>query len=117
MVWVPKPQIGSLQTASGDAIGSEPYPREQEIILQACFGPRAESNAGPESAASWFHLHGLSIGIEFADQAISVCPCARREVRNKRLNRLASGVFEGRCAAEVGRVRLDQRGIEVVLAD
>src|SRR6266404_3423516 len=36
-VWVPKRQIGSLRMVSVDAIGSEPYPREQGTILQAYF--------------------------------------------------------------------------------
>src|SRR5260370_11883689 len=36
---------------------------------------------------------------------------------DKRLNQLSAGLFEGPGATEVGGIRLDQGGIEVVLAD
>src|SRR5260370_21834472 len=103
--------------AAADGIGNEAYPREQEIILQACFRPRADSNAGPESAASWFHLHGLSIGIELAEQSIAVFLRGDCEMRDERLKLYSVGLFERWRAAEVGRVRLNQRRVEVVLAD
>src|SRR5258708_1733145 len=102
---------------SADAIGSEPYPREQEIILQACFRLRVGSHKDQGYVASWFYLHGLSIGIEFAHQAIPVFLRGRCQMGDKGLNQLPTSFFKGGCAAEVGRVRLDQRGIEVVLAD
>src|SRR5260370_377231 len=38
-------------------------------------------------------------------------------MRDKRLDQLSTGFFKGWCAAEVGRVCLDQCGIKVVLAD
>ncbi len=38
-------------------------------------------------------------------------------MRDKGLNQLATGIFEGWCAAEVRSVRFNECGIEVVLAD
>src|SRR5258708_7327917 len=38
-------------------------------------------------------------------------------MRDKGLNQLSAGLFEGPGATEVGGIRLDQGGIEVVLAD
>ena len=38
-------------------------------------------------------------------------------MRDKGLNQIATGVFEGRCAAELRRIGFNLGGIEVVLAD
>src|SRR5258708_234327 len=102
---------------SADAIGSEPYPREREVILQACFRLHVGSNEDRGYVASLLYLHGLRKGIEFADQAIPVFLRGCCQMRDKGLNQLPTSFFKGGCAAKIGRVRLDQRGIEVVLAD
>src|SRR6266513_5375375 len=57
--------------ASADAIGNEPVPREQEIILPVYVRLRVGSNEDQGFVASLLHLHGLSIRIEFAHSAIS----------------------------------------------
>ncbi len=103
--------------ASVDAIGSGPYPHEQGITLRACLRLHVGSNEGRGCVASWFYLHGPSIGIEFADQAIAVFLRGRCQMRDERLDEIPLGLLERWRAAEVGGVRLNQRGIEVVLAD
>ena len=44
------------------------------------------ANAGRESDVSWLDLRRLCIGIESADQHVSVFFCTCGEVRNKGLN-------------------------------
>jgi hypothetical protein len=86
MIWVPKPQIGVLKKVSEDAIDTGPVPREQEIDPQACFRPRIDSNEAPEFVVSSVHLHGMSVGIELADERVPVFLCRCREMKDKGFN-------------------------------
>src|ERR1700738_3920237 len=99
------------------ANGSEPYPREREIILPACHRPHADSNADPEFVASLLHLHSASVGIELAHQAVSVLFCGCRNMGDKGLDQVPTGSFESFRTAEIRGVRLNEGRIEVVLAD
>ena len=59
----------------------------------------------------------MSVGVEFADQRISVFFRGGREVGDKGLDQLTAGAAEGRGAAEVRGISFHEIGIEVVLAD
>ena len=74
-------------------------------------------HAIPEHGVSWVGLRGLSIGIEFADQRVSIFLRSLGEVGDEGFNQVAASILERLRAAEVGGIGLHERGIEVVLAD
>ena len=74
-------------------------------------------NADPEYGVSWLHLHRTGIGIEFADQTVSIFLGECREVRDEGFNQVTARLFEGLSTAEVRGVGLNEVGIEVVLPD
>jgi hypothetical protein len=59
----------------------------------------------------------LGIGIELADQGISVLFGSRGKMGDEGLNQLTSRAAKSLSAAEVRRISLHEIGIEVVLAD
>src|SRR5260370_3183471 len=113
MVWAPRPQSGPLRMVSVDAIGSEPYPREQEIILQACFRPHVDSNEDPEFDVSWLYLHGPNVEIDFAEQAVAVFLRGNCEMRDERLDHLPLGLLERWRPADARRLRLAHPALEL----
>ena len=74
-------------------------------------------NGDPECAVSWRRLHRMSIGIEFADEPVSILLGECRELSDKRFNQVTAGFFQGLCTAEIGGVSFHEVGIEVVLTD
>ncbi len=80
-------------------------------------------NLGVESAsrgsdASLLNLrYRLRVGIEPADQHVPVFFCACCKVRNKGLDQISIRFLQGWGTAEIGGVRLDESGVEIVLAD
>ena len=59
----------------------------------------------------------MSIGIELADEPISILLSEFREPSDKRFNQVTAGLFQGLCAAEISGVCFHEHWIEVVLAD
>src|SRR5579885_943656 len=57
------------------------------------------------------------VAVEWAEQGIAIAIRPIGKVHNKILNLLASGFAKTLNAAEVGCVGLDQRGVELMLAD
>ena len=53
-------------------------------------------------------LHRLSVGIQLADQGISVLFCSRAEMGDEGLDQFTAGATQSFGAAEVGRVRLHE---------
>ena len=74
-------------------------------------------NANLECVVSWGRLHRLSVGIEFADQPVSIFLGKRRELSDKGFNQVTAGFLQRLCTAEISGVRFHEVGIEIVLAD
>ena len=72
---------------------------------------------------SWdVSFHGVasdrsSVGIEFADEPVSIFLGECRELSDKGFNQVTAGFFQGLCTAEIGGVSFHEVGIEIVLAD
>src|ERR1700687_4690081 len=74
-------------------------------------------NADQGCVVSWVRLSWARVGIEFAEQGISVFLRTFSQMSEKRFDQIPTGSFESLCSAEICRVRLDKRWIEIVLTD
>ena len=59
----------------------------------------------------------MSIGIEFADEPISIFLGKCRELGDEGFNQVTAGFPQGLCATEIGGVSFHEVGIEIVLSD
>jgi|SRR6266851_8170692 len=100
-----------------DATDTTLFPLEQETRRRYWYRNLGVANASRESDVSWLSLHPLRIGIEPANQHVPAFFCACGEVRDKGLNQISIRFFQGWRTAEIGRVCLNESGIEIVLAD
>src|ERR1700690_4243026 len=108
---------GARRMASADANGRKRRQHGPGTIPAADSRYSGLLHAIPEHGVSWVCLHGLSIGIEFADQSVSIFLRSLGEVGDEGFDQLTTGVLECLRAAEVSGIGLHQSGIEVVLAD
>src|SRR6266478_1531271 len=100
-----------------DAADTTLFPLEPETRHRNWFRNPGALNASRESDVSWLGLRRLCIGIESANQHVSVFLCACGQVRNKGLDQISIRFFQGWRAAEISGICLDEGGIEIVLAD
>jgi hypothetical protein len=59
----------------------------------------------------------LGIGVEFADQGVSIFVCCLCELRDEGFNQIPAGLFEGFGAAEVCGIGLHECGVEIELSN
>ncbi len=88
---------------------------EGRIKVQFCFRLPVGADEGEGFVASLLHLHGLSVRIEFAHEAVSVLSGRGRYVGDKRLDEVSAGSAQSFRAAEVCGICLNESRIEVVL--
>ena len=100
-----------------DAADTTLFPLERETRHRDCFRNLGVLNASRESDVSCLNLHRLRIGIQSADQHVPVLFCACGYVRDKGLDQISIGFLQGWSTAEIGGVCLNERGIEIVLAN
>src|SRR6266852_6836643 len=100
-----------------DAADTTLFPHEPKTRRRNWFRNLGVENASRESDVSWLSLHPLCVGIESADQHIPVFLCACGQVGNKGLDQISIRFFQGRRAAEISGICLDESGIETVLPD
>ena len=74
-------------------------------------------NEDREYVVSWPCLHRLRVGIQLADQGISVLFCSRSQMGDEGLDQFTAGATESFGTAEVCGIGLHEIRIEVVLAD
>ena len=68
-------QTARTRTVFVDASGRKPNRLEPGIALREGFRDLAGERADLEYVVSWFCLHRLGIGIEFANQGLSIFLC------------------------------------------
>jgi hypothetical protein len=79
--------------------------------------PNGLPRAGPGCGVSRGTFVRAEIAVELAEQAIAIFFGPIGQVGDEVFNLLSSGFAQDFHATEIGRIRLDQRGVELILAN
>ena len=98
------------------AIGSR-IDSNQEQAFEKTFGILLSSMQTGNMSLHGFASTGWAVGIQFADESVSIILRRGCKLGDERFDQIAAGIFERFRAAEIGGVGLHERWIEIVLTN
>ena len=110
-------QTESTEMVFADASDRMQHRLERGAGLREDFLGLAVVNGDRECVASWLCLRRLSVGIQFADECVSILLRSGGKLSDERFDEVTAGIFKRGGTTEIRGIRLYKRRIEIVLTD